>query len=349
MSRIRIAGPLLLLLLMSAPAWGEDRVVIQSPGQSSRVTVSGHIEDYNGRELILRTGVGTGVQRFPHEEVIEVLTQYTAPHEEGRRQLQAGHPELAWESLSRALEAEERKWVRREILALQVQCALWEQKYPQAASRFLAMAESDLHTRHFRLIPLAWGDDPLPGMAIAEARTWLRSSSGVARLIGASWLLNSADDVEARQVLDQLGSDPHPYVQRLAQAQLWRVRFRDPSLAKEELRHWEQLTENFPEVLRAGPQLLIGRGYAERQEWLPAAAAWLWIPLVHFDRRDLAAEALWLAAQALEAAGDPSAAERLGREALSRYPEASTTSATRELVDRLSKSGTPATMPDTTP
>lgn len=347
--RVRVlrVGVLVVLSLIwgSWQTWAQDRVLVQPSGQSSRITVVGRIQDFTGRELVLQTGVGSGLQRFAAADVIEVQTAYQPLHEQGRRQLRAGQADAAWTALDRVLELEDRKWVRREILALQVECALQLRRFSDAATRFLMIAESDPTTAHYRLIPLVWTEMAEPEMSTADARVWLNSDVARAKLIGASWLLQGADRDNARLTLQLLATDSDPLVQRLAQAQLWRLRLDEPNLSAEELRRWEILAEDWPTSLRAGPLFLIGRGYALRQEWLSASAAWLWLPLEWQARGDLAAEALWRAARALERVGDQPGAERLARDYLRRYPGSSQTALVLEFVERLSPRAVPATMP----
>lgn len=307
-------------------AWGraasaDDRVLVQRPGQSSRVTVTGQIVDYNGRELVLLTGVGGGEKRFPFDEIREVSTTYNESHQAGRRLLSEGRLEDAWNALAQALDDEDRTWVRREILALQVRCALARGDLKQAASRFLPIVQSDPATVHYRLAPLIWADDPEAAVTISltDARQWLKESHAPARLIAASWLLNGPERAAARDVLQELASDVEPTVQRLAQAQLWRLRLGAGDLSGEELRRWHEFNESLPPHLRGGPYFLIGAAHAARQERSLAAAAWMWLPIAYNETRYLAAEAQARAYQALAADGDEAGARRLAQDLATKY------------------------------
>ena len=325
---LRLALLCFCLNLNDSGAFADDRVVVQPTGQGSRITISGTIQDLNGREIVIHTGVGGGLKRFPLSEVIDVATAYTPAHEEARQKLKAGALTEAWEQLNRALNDEDRLWVRREILALQVRIALQREDYSKAAVRFLAITQTDPSTPHFELIPLIWTADAPLGLSSTEAQAWLRSDDPTARLIGASWLLSGSDVTLARAALQTLSSEGSPAVQRLAQAQLWRLRLSGESPPPEvELQRWEHLCDDMPPRLKAGPLFLVGRGYAARQEWLSAAAAWLWLPLEYPERRDLAAEAQWQAAQAMAEAGDLPAAIRLARELTIRFADARPASA----------------------
>jgi signal peptidase II len=326
-----IAATIAALLVGAVHA--EDRVVFQPAGQSGRVTMTGSIQDYTGRELNLLTRVGEGRKRIPAREVVEVTTNYVAAHERGRRELQSGELVAAQGSLLKALDDEERAWVRREILALLAQLALRRRDYVQAGTRTLAIIESDPTTPHYQLLPLVWTETP-PAAVPIEARSWIRSDARAARLLGASWLLTSDERPLAERTLDELATDIDPAIQRLAQGQQWRSRLGRDDLSVEGLKQWERQLESWAPEWRPGGYFLIGRGYAELQEWLPAAAAWMWLPTVYPQRRDLAATALLSASVALAAAGDAPAAIGLAREVTTHYPEFPQAETARELITK---------------
>ncbi len=330
----------LFAVFRAADAAADDRVILQPAGTSSRVTVTGRIEDFTGRELTLVTGVANGMKKYASSEVVEITTTYTEAHERGRRELAEGRVNEAWESLTAAMDDEDRGWVRREILALQIQCAYRQGAYSRAATRFLAITQADPVSPHYRLIPLVWTESPPKGLQPGDARPWLTSESLSARLIGASWLLTGPDAAAGKHAMLALATESHPYIQRLAQAQLWRLRLAEGNLAAAEVRRWEQLNDEWPEVLRPGPYFLIGRGYADRQEWLLSAAAMMWLPVEYADRRDLATEAQLRAANALASAGDAAAAIRLAREMTVRFAESPQAVEARQLIERLTAAST---------
>lgn len=332
-----------LMLVCAAPISAEDRVVVQTPGQSSRITVIGSIVDFTGRELVLHTGVGAGVKRFPAAEVIEVSTNYLPEHQAGLQQLADGKISAAWDNFAVALEEEPRAWVRREILAAQVKCALWTGDVSRGANRFLAIVAADDLAPHYRLIPLVWTETPPGSFSESEALRWLYGKELPAKLIAASWLLSQpSTQAQAHEALKSLAGESHPYLQRLAQAQLWRVRLETGTLSTAEIQRWEQFTESLPDVLRGGPYFLIGRAYADRQDWLSSAGAWLWLPLEYQGQRYLAVEAQWRAAQAMQAAGDVPAAVQLAQEITVRFAEAPQALEASALVQKALKRDNPA-------
>ncbi|MDZ4685602.1 MAG: hypothetical protein SH850_11105 [Planctomycetaceae bacterium] len=302
-----------LWCLCATAAFAED-VVIQPAASSSRVTVNGRIVDYTGRELTLETGVGAGIKRFPRAEVVAVTTPYREAHQRGLTLLAEGKPKEADAAFEAALDDETRAWVRRSLLAGQVNCAWWTGDYSRAASRFLPIAESDPETWYFGLMPLVWTEDVPASAKLSDARAWLRSPNSVARLLGASWLLTGTDRIAAEKVLSDLASDTNRSVQRLAQAQLWRLRLENGPLPTIELRRWESTIQDAPPELRAGPLFLLGRGHVQRQDALDAAATWLWLPFEYPELRSLSAEAQQRAAEQLLAAGDQIGARALANE-----------------------------------
>jgi len=315
--------------VVTAP--GTDRVVVQPAGKAGRVTVTGDIEDYTGRGLVLQTRRGTGVSRFAREEVIEVTTNYVPQHVAGRKLFAEGRIAEADAAFKAALDDENRTWVRREILAAQVKCALWDGDDRRAAQRFLPIAESDPDTIYFGLMPLVWSEKPPASVSLADAQRWLQSESAAARLLAASWLYHS-DRAAAMKTLQSLASGPQPTVQRLAQMQLWRVRLDAGNVSAAELQRWATLVEELPADLRAGPLFLLGRGYAQHHDWLNAAAAWLWLPLELPEHRHLAAEAQYRAADALARAGDVAASRQQAQELVLRFDDTPSAIRARSLL-----------------
>ncbi len=300
------------------PASAEDRVIIQQPG-GSRFPVSGSVEDYTGRTLTIRQRIGDTLRSFPRSDVVEIYTAYTDHHDKGRLLLASGHPVEAAVELNIAVKEEDRIWVRREILALLVKCALWDGDYRTAVTRFLLITESDAESFHFGVAPLAWTDDA-PGDLRLDAKSWMAGRSPISKLCGASHLLSdpaSTNDAEA--VLRFLSREGNIRVQRLAQMQLWRQRMKTGAATPAELSRWEAAVEELPEELRAGGYFVLGQAHRRRQESEQAAAALLWLPLVYDADRHLAARACWQAAEQLEALGDRTQAINLFGEVVFRF------------------------------
>lgn len=311
------------ILAMAAPCElvAQDRVLIQS-AKGSRVPVSGVVQDYTGRELVLRVKSGEPPRRYPRSEVIEVTTDCTPHHNQGRKLFDQAKISEANQEFAAALDEEDRPWVRREIFAGQVRCALWTGDYQAAASRFISIVESDPETFHYSLVPLNWTSDPPPVGIQREARNWIDpKASTISKLIGASWLLSADSSAEeAEQILKRLARESDVRIQRLAQMQMWRVKLKQSKLFDpQEIARWQEFAERLPVELRGGPYYVIGQAAKQGQDFERAARAFLWLPLVYDSDRWLAAQACFEAADSLRILGDTTQANHLFGEVVFRF------------------------------
>ena len=311
----------LVLIALPAALRAEDRVVLQPGGRfSSRITVKGRIEDYTGDHLRIQLKTGGAAKSYPAEQVIEVDTPQSPSHQRGLSLLAVDDVERAIPEFQAALGEEDRVWVRREILAQLVRCALRLADYSSAGSRFLAIVQSDPKTRHFRLIPLAWGAMPLEGGLRSEVEGWLNSESEVAQLLGASFLLeDSRRHGPALAMLKQLATSADRRVQVLAQTQLLRQRLSAGDVSRVEIENWQNRIDLIPNDLRGGAYFLLGKAQLRLREYELGAAALLRLPLVYNDDVQLAARAELMAADALSRIGQTEAAAGLYREITTRF------------------------------
>lgn len=316
-----LAGMLLLLGGGSAPLSAQDRAILQPSGNSaSRIILRGTVEDYTGKQLRIRLNNGQPPRAYPAEAVIKVETQQTREHQRGQQLFDERKIAEAATELEAALVREDRAWVRRDILALLVRCALHDGQYVRAGSRFLALIQSDRTTRHFSLIPLAWAPIELTAELRSEAETWLRSEEPVARLMGASFLVVDPQRREAAEgALNLLCSNPDRRVRELAQAQVLRLKLQKTELNRLELERWQVRIEEMPEDLRGGPYYVLGRAHLARRELERSAALMLWVPLVYDHDRHFAARACLEAARSLGVIGQQEAAAALYVELTDRF------------------------------
>jgi len=307
--------------LVAPPVQAQDRIVLQHSG-SSRIPMSGYIEDYNGREIVFRIRASEPARRYPRTEIAEVTTEYTPHHEQARKLYAAGKIAESKRELTAALDDEDRPWVRREIIATQVKCALWNGDHGTAISRFLAIVESDPETFHFSVIPLCWAEEETPVSLRFDAREWIGpGTTPLLKLIGASWLLSVSDGSnEVEMVLKRLARESDVRIQRLAQMQLWRLKLKKSGqLEAGEITHWERFVEELPIELRGGAHYIIGQAWQQRREYDRAARAYLWLPLVYDTDRWLSSHACFEAAESLSSAGDLTQAANLYSEVLFRF------------------------------
>lgn len=330
--RASFVGAALVALATSLPTAAEDQAEIQPATQSARATFKGLIIDYTGETLSIRTGPMAVVKTFPAAEVISVETEYVPAHSRGLELFTERKYREAEAQFTAALEDEERTWVRRELLASLVKCALAEDDLRKAALRFAPLVESDPQTRHWGLVPLVWDVDAVDVPSDADARTVLLAGGRAAPLIAASWNLfrkgQRSPDADAE--LQKLASEADVRIQRFAQMQLWRVRLATQTVTTNERRRWEATTDDLPVSMRAGAHVLIGQAAWQQKDALKAAAEWMWLPLHHPELGGLAAWSQWRAAKALEATGDSASSTLLLREIPRRFP--GTKAATRAVA-----------------
>ena len=88
-----------------------------------------------------------------------------------------------------------------------------------------------------------------------------------------------------------------------------------------QVERWQQMVEEMPAQLRAGPYYVVGQGWLRARSWEKAALALARIPILYPNHRDLAARALFDAAAALGKLGRHDEANRLYGELIQNYPE----------------------------
>lgn len=315
-------SPFLILLLLASPLAAQDQVVLQTEGTSSRLTMPCQIVDYTGERITVQFKSGAAQKTYPAEQVVEVRTAWLESHELGRKLLTERKLDEATRALQAALVAEKRDWVRREILSLLIRCSLRNGDRASAGTRFLQLLKSDPTTRQFGLIPLIWASESVSGAAKSQARDWLKQESDVARLLGASLLLDdgTAGDTAAQE-LQALQRSTDERVRLLAQPQSWRLKLRALEIGDLELNRWDTRIHEMPTKLRGGPSYLLGRGWAMRREHDRAATSLLWTALMDDGDARLAARAGVEAAESLKRLGQPDDAHRLLQEIATRFSD----------------------------
>ena len=285
--------------------------------------------------MIIRSLSGEAVNRYPVNEVLEIKTPQVSAHAEGLRQMAAGRIEPAVQQFEDALKQEDRVWVRREILALLVRCALRQGNYVTAGTRFELLYESDPTTAHFKLIPLKWSPGEISDETRIGAQVAMAREPEVSRLIGASLLLDVPRLTRgAELVLKELATSSDARIQSLAQVQGWRLPIAAGPVANVQLNLWQKRVDALPSDLRGGPAYLLGRAYRGRREHELAAASLLWLPLVDDHDYNLAARACLEAGESLGAIGQEAEADVLYAEVVRRYPDSPFAAEARTLLDR---------------
>ncbi len=303
------------------PAQARDRVIVRQVDGRGRLTHVGQITDYNADEIVVKSRGRAAPWKIPAERIVSVIPAHSAPHLAARKHLQRGAVTEAEQSFRLALEGASRAWVRRELLAGLVRCALHGGDYRRAGSHFLGLSESARRTRHFELVPLDWRISGTVDPSVAsEAKAWRVRSGDVAALLAASHLLrDSGYAVEAESQLRKLRISPDPRVRGLAVAQCWRADMKNGKVTPRDLDSWTRHIRKLPLELRGGPRFVIGLARLQRRQFQPAASALMWTSLVFDDDRFLAARATQLAANSLLSDNQASAAQTLYRDLQQRF------------------------------
>jgi len=316
----RLAGYVLPLLLGMATrgALAEDVVYLTPEGQEhGRLAVRGEIVDYTGAEVTLAGPTGQP-RRYPAERVVELETSWHDAHQAGRDALAKHDFEAAARHLAEANRAEQRVWVRRLILADWMRAYTALGRPEQASELLLALVQSDPSTPALAEAPLAWFPDDR--VSRAKAETWLaKTEQPVAVLLGASYLLSTSAATSARQALFELVRHNDPRIAALAEAQLWRSELLRST--PKDITRWAARIEQMPEPLRAGPYFVLGQAYDRLGLPDDAALAYLHLPVLYPERRELAARSLVRAGQLSSRAGFSEEATTMWTEVITMYAD----------------------------
>lgn len=327
------------LLLLSHSACAEDTVIIATGKDNQlRTQKRGTILDYTGTQLRLQGQLGREEQ-IPTDRVLEIRTEWTAPHRAADELRSQGKLSEAISAYRQAKREETRPWAVRRIMASLVGTYFESGQVASAGDEFLGLVASDPTTQYYDSIPLCWRSTTLDGALEARAATWLAAERfPAAVLLGASWQLAGARRGEAIAALQKLALDQDQRLAALAEMQLWRTRL--VTAAADDAQKWQSLVEKLPTDIRAGGYYLVGEVFARHNQPEQAALAYLHVPLVHSGQRVLAAEALLAAGKQLETLSRASQAAGLYREIAADYSTASAAAEARSRLEALT--ATPA-------
>jgi tetratricopeptide (TPR) repeat protein len=298
-------------------AWAEDRMTYRSTSGLETRTRTGAMAGYEDGEFRFQVQEG-GELKVPASRVIGLEFEGSEEWQKGLEAWRAGRWQEAFDGLVKAYRAEQREWAKYEIQALIIRCAYATGRYALACQGFLQLLEDDPNTRHFHAIPLSWQRGDNDAKLIRDAETWLVSSVPLERLLGASWLLTTAKQPQALEVLAELGRTEDDRIASLAQAQAWRPLV--PRADQKQLSTWRQAIQKLPADLQAGPQWLIAQAASRIAGEDRAAIDFLKIAVDARAQEGLRAEALLGAARQLRQT-QPQEAEQLLKELKEKYSE----------------------------
>jgi tetratricopeptide (TPR) repeat protein len=317
----------LSLGLQSSIGWAQpprDKVTLLKEEDGSRTRVVCDVVDHTGEYIRYRIREEGPITIKPSSQVISIETSQTPNHIQGLEKFASGDTKEAIRLLEIALGQDGREWVRRDILAMLVKCALRQNNYTQAGERFLMIYGSDSTTHHFKSIPLLWTTSAPDPALKSVAIQWQDRNSAPAKLLAASALLfDPKYQSSVTLELQQLRSHADARVRSLAIAQLWRLELAGRKIDDTALDGWQHAIRSMPEDLHGGPYFLLGEGRRLRRHYDRAAVAYLWVPMVHDHDYQLSAQACLSAADSLVAIGQREEAITLYREVVLRYKQSS--------------------------
>ncbi|MCA9070440.1 MAG: tetratricopeptide repeat protein, partial [Planctomycetaceae bacterium] len=144
---------------LASGAFGQstrDKVTLLDEKTGSRTRVPCTVIDHTGEFIRYRVREDGPVTVKRSSEVISIETPQVQSHIEALENYASGQTKQAVSLFEQALKEEYRDWVRRDILAMLVKCALRQNNYAQAGNRFLILYQSDPTTQYFKSIPLLW-------------------------------------------------------------------------------------------------------------------------------------------------------------------------------------------------
>jgi len=308
------------LTSIAAAQSARDKVTLLDPKTGSQTRLRCTVLDHTGEYIRYKIREDGPVTVKPSSQVISIETAQTLPHIEALNAYSAGNTKEAISAFEKALKQESRSWVRRDILAMLIRCALRQGNRAQAGDRFLLIYASDNSTHHFKSIPLLWTTKPPSPELKTAAINWMKKSNPAAQLLaGSALLFDPKYQSSAKLDLQQLRVHADPRVRNLAITQLWRLELPDGKVAGATLDSWSDRIQAMPEDLRGGPYFLLGQGRKLRQEYDLAAVSLLWVPFVYDQDYQLSALACLNAADSLKSIGQEDEAAVLYGEVARRY------------------------------
>lgn len=318
----------------SPPTAAADRVTIRPEDSTGLLVITGDIQDYNDVQLTLRVG-GAPAQSYPRSVIAAVTTFRTPAHVRGLELYEQGQLAEAVAQFELALDAEQRKWMRHEVLAGLVQAHQRRGEFDAAVRRFVEIAAEEPHSRHWEIAPLHWMPSTVSEPLQVDARRWAAAPSEAVRLVGASVCLgNSATRLTGVAELHKLARAQDRYIAPLAQALLWGATLDSNVTSVEELNRWQRDIERMPESIRGGPWYALGQARLRRNEPEEAAAALLRVLIVHDADELLAARAGLEAGLALRRINRDDESQQVLAEVIERFPW---TPSAREALGELAK------------
>ncbi len=148
------------------------------------------------------------------------------------------------------------RW-QQKILATEMTESLVGLKQFGAAGRvFVSLCRESPPPFLYSAIPLNFTNDRPDALLVGQAEEWIEnSSSEVAQLLGASWLLGTNRDELAKETLGRLARSKSQTIAQFAVAQMWRTA--NPKQVSENVFAWQVQRDRLLPPLQLGPTITI--------------------------------------------------------------------------------------------
>lgn len=169
------------------------------------------------------------------------------------------------------------RWQQRILAAEMAEAVALSGKWESAGKVFVSLVRENPPPLLYASAPIQWGQATPTSVPTATAKQWLDDANHpFSRLLGASWLVGSNLNSEAKSVLEQLVRDKIQPISDLASAQLWRIA--TPKEVGSNYKSWQAQRDKLLVALQAGPTIVLAKklqsaGLLEQsqQEWLTIA------------------------------------------------------------------------------
>ena len=303
-----------------------DTVIVRSERNEGTRRLRGTITRWEGSALTLASG--NRQRQIDNNAIVDVETAWSKTAVEARQQLSAGAFPRATMLLRQSITDETRLWAQEMLRADLVRALLAMEQPAAACEQFLVLLRRDPNTRFLNVMPLAWTARLDEASLVSRAGNWLSSEVPIVRLMGASYLIGTAQQEESLQILEALSQDLDPRVSGLAAAQIWRAQ---PDVDIRLIEQWRQLLSAMPKSLRPGPLFVLAGHFESAGRHDEAITTWMRLPILHEDRPDLAAAALYRVARLMHNTSSQESANDIHQELTRRFPDASWTQRANQL------------------
>jgi tetratricopeptide (TPR) repeat protein len=289
-----------------------DKVHVRADNGIGEFVVKGEIQSWLSSRMLIKLQPSGLIKEVQGDSILQVETFEPESYQKGCALLSEGRDAAALALFREAYQQESREWFKLEILAKCINCSLNLGDETTAIQDFLTLTTIDPQSRHFRLIPLCWEQDPGKIKQNPLLVSLMQQGKNeIEKLIGSSYLsLNLEHQAEARKVLESLTYHNDPRIAFMAKVQTWRFKL-DNNTPSGVLELWSSITTKAPDDLQDGAYFVLGNAYAQVGRMDQAVECWLRLWAHECPNRLLTKQALIQSYQSLVTTGRKEEAQRV--------------------------------------